>query len=179
MRAELESLRVAQGMVEEGLARADEEGRLPVDVGVAERRVGRMMREWQAGRPEAPESVVQKVVGLKYPWWAYPTTAAAAVLLAFLVWWGNTPARPYGQPVAQNLPGLSTVPQGSLADDQQQQAEEEPVTAEAQLAEDLELSFSHPSREGLRAAEGELVALSRVADEADSADEWQQQDVNQ
>ena len=46
MRAELEGLRVAQRMVEEGLDRADRAQRLPVEPRVLERRVGRMMREY-------------------------------------------------------------------------------------------------------------------------------------
>lgn len=177
MRSELEGLRAAQGMVEEGLDRADRVERLPVEPRVLERRVGRMMREWQAGRPAAPETVVQKVVGLKYPWWAYPTTAAAAIALAFLVWWGNTPLKPSLPQVAQNIPAVQ----------QPQTTTEEPppvVDETQQLADDLERSFAHPAHEGIREAEGQLVALSRVTEDeraavADDGDDvQQQQDVN-
>lgn len=169
LRAELDVLQAVQGMVEEGLDQTDRVQPLPVDTRVLERRVGRIMREWQAKRPPTPETVVQKVVGLKYPWWAYPATAAAAVTLAFLVWWGNSPLKPYNPPVAQNTQV------------QQEQVEETPtpeLSEGAQLAEDLERSFSHPSHDGIREAEGELVALSRVTADIDEIEEIQQQDLN-
>jgi hypothetical protein len=27
---------------------------------------------------------------LRYPWWVYPSAAAASLLLAFLAWWGHS-----------------------------------------------------------------------------------------
>jgi len=163
LRAEIDSLHDVQTMVDEGLAAADHAQLLPVGTSGIERRVGRMIREWQVDRPATPPTVVQKVVGLKYPWWAYPMTAAAAVFLAFLVWWGNTPMRPYNSPVPDNT----------------QVAQDDSATTEpsedVRLAEELERSFTHPSHEGIRQAEGELYALST----SDETDEVLQQDVNQ
>jgi hypothetical protein len=54
----------------------------------AMRRIGRMMRSHLARQvAERPAEAVKR--GLRYPWWAYPTAATAASVLAFLVWWAN------------------------------------------------------------------------------------------
>jgi hypothetical protein len=160
-RAELNELMGVQQMVFGAIEDADVRARLPVDPRVAERRTARMIRQWAADRPERPPTVVQKVVGLKYPWWTYPATAAAAVTLAFLIWWGNTPMRT--APYAGGTPLATQTDYGSDASD------------DAQLVEDLERSFSHPSHEGIRAAEGDLYALSQSAWLADEQDEHQQE----
>jgi hypothetical protein len=90
MRAELERLRAVREAAMAALASADEATRLPVSENVAVRRVMRMMRQWQIDHAQAPppEATVSE---LRFPWWSYPLTTAAAVLIAFLVWWGNRP----------------------------------------------------------------------------------------
>jgi len=89
LRAELESLRGLHDATIAALERADATYRLPVSETVAARRAARMMRQWQianAHAPRAPEDLMRQ---LRFPWWSYPLTTAAAVLIAFLVWWGN------------------------------------------------------------------------------------------
>lgn len=89
LRASLEELRAAHGAFSAGMAALDRATRLPAPESVAVRRVVRDMGQWQARRvanpPKAPPAPT-----LRYPWWAYPMAAAASVVIAFLVWWGNT-----------------------------------------------------------------------------------------
>src|SRR4051812_38121876 len=90
LRDQLERLREAYGWFSEEMARDDRSGRLAVSEGAAVRRVGRAMRQWHARRLAAAPAPVEASSGLRYPWWAYPLAAAASVVIAFLVWWGNT-----------------------------------------------------------------------------------------
>jgi hypothetical protein len=92
LRNTLERLREAQDGLAAALPALDRIGRLPVPESVAVRRVVRSMEQWQARRLANPPAAV---VGptLRYPWWAYPMAAAASVVIAFLVWWGNTDQR--------------------------------------------------------------------------------------
>jgi len=86
--AELERLRAVRDDLNTSIGAADAATRLPVSTGVAVRRVTRMLRQWQVERlkPKPPHEPINE---LRFPWWSYPLTTAAAVLIAFLVWWGN------------------------------------------------------------------------------------------
>src|SRR5688500_2911876 len=88
LRAELERMRATYDSWTATMRDADRGLRPPVPESVAARRVAQEMRRRQAqpARVDAPEP---RKAGLRYPWWAYPSASAAAVLLAFLVWWGN------------------------------------------------------------------------------------------
>jgi hypothetical protein len=90
LRAELERLRSAYESFAAAVQRDDRSGRLPVPESVAVRRVGREMRQWHARRLAAAARPAALAPMLRYPWWAYPVAAAASIVLAFLVWWGNT-----------------------------------------------------------------------------------------
>ena len=57
-------------------------------VASAARAIGRWSDDGAVVRPAGP------VRRTRFPWWTYPTSAAAAALLAFLVWWGNTDPAP-------------------------------------------------------------------------------------
>jgi|SRR5687768_5551622 hypothetical protein len=93
MRAELERLRALHDGTTAAIGAADAGARLPVSEGVAVRRVMRMMRQWQIDHAQAPPPE-EPLRELRFPWWSYPLTTAAAVLIAFLVWWGNRPDQP-------------------------------------------------------------------------------------
>jgi anti-sigma factor RsiW len=100
-RRTLEDLRRANSMVEQLLREDDRATALPVGPSVAVRNVSRAIRQWQVDRlAPRPEPVVEKK--LRYPWWVYPTASAAALFLAFLVWWGNWGHDREQQQVAQN-----------------------------------------------------------------------------
>ena len=88
--AGLDRLRSAYESVAAAVERDDRLGRLPVPESVAVRRVGREMRQWHARRLAAAARPAVPAAMLRYPWWAYPLAAAASIILAFLVWWGNT-----------------------------------------------------------------------------------------
>jgi hypothetical protein len=90
MRAELEQIRAVREAAIGAMGSADEATRLPVSENVAVRRVMRMMRQWQIDHAHAPPPE-EPVKELRFPWWSYPLSTAAAVLIAFLVWWGNRP----------------------------------------------------------------------------------------
>jgi hypothetical protein len=87
LRAELERLRASQDGVTALVAAADA-ARRPRPAAPAVRRVGREIHQWQVRRfapPPPPEPSDE----LRFAWWSYPLATAAAVLIAFLVWWGN------------------------------------------------------------------------------------------
>src|SRR5688500_8710003 len=93
LREQLESVRELSGSIHDAIGELDGGSRLHVSEGVAVRKVARVMRQWQYDRmapppPEAPEDQ------LRFPWWSYPLATAAAVLLAFLVWWGQQDGPP-------------------------------------------------------------------------------------
>jgi hypothetical protein len=104
MREQLERLREAYGRVADEVARADASTRPAVSEGAAVRRVGRAMRQWHARRLAEAPAPAAAPVGLRYPWWAYPLAAAASVVIAFLVWWGNTDRPPAAEPYAYVVP---------------------------------------------------------------------------
>ena len=89
MRQELERLRDAHDAFDRTMAALDRASRLPVPHGVAVRRVVQAIRQWHAKRLSRP-ATVPAVAPLRFPWWAYPVAAAASVVIAFVVWWGNS-----------------------------------------------------------------------------------------
>ena len=93
MRTELERLRALRDETVTAIGAVDAGTRLPVNEGVAVRRVMRMMRQWQLDHATAPPPE-EPIRELRFPWWSYPMTTAAAVLIAFLVWWGHRPDQP-------------------------------------------------------------------------------------
>jgi hypothetical protein len=90
MRAELERLRALQDGTFAALGGLESHSRLPVAESVAVRRAMRTMHQWQIDHAQAPPPE-EAVAELRFPWWSYPLTTAAAVMIAFLVWWGNRP----------------------------------------------------------------------------------------
>ena len=93
LRAELERVRALQTSSFATLGEVDANTRLPVSENVAVRRAARMIRQWQVDHAMAPPPDEQ-IKELRFPWWSYPLTTAAAVLIAFLVWWGNRSEAP-------------------------------------------------------------------------------------
>ncbi|MDB5356824.1 MAG: hypothetical protein JWN24_3277 [Phycisphaerales bacterium] len=88
LRAQLSNLERAQEMFESGMARLDAAQPLAGESAAVRRITGAMRRNMLEYAAKAPAPVVMRR-GLRYPWWAYPTVAAASVLLAFLTWWGH------------------------------------------------------------------------------------------
>ena len=97
LRDQLERLRDAHEWFSAEMGRGDRSARTAVSEGAAVRRVGRAMRQWQARRAASAPAAVAASAGLRYPWWAYPLAAAASVVIAFLVWWGNTDRPPIAE----------------------------------------------------------------------------------
>lgn len=112
LRDQLEQLREAHRWFSGEMTRDDGSIRLVVSEGAAVRRVGRAMRQWHARRLAAAPVATAAPSGLRYPWWAYPLAAAASVIIAFLVWWGNT-----DRPVLseRNFAMVNTPPEDPLA----------------------------------------------------------------
>lgn len=93
LRAELERLREIYDDVAAALAALDRTTRLVLPESAGVRRVTREIEQWHARRLASPPAA-PAVPPLRFPWWSYPLSAAAAVLIAFLVWWGNTDRQP-------------------------------------------------------------------------------------
>jgi anti-sigma factor RsiW len=68
----------------------------PVPEQIAERQVGRLVRQWATRRLANPAAV--KTGRLHLPMWIYPVAAAASLLIAFIVW-----------SVSHNAPGRNTL----------------------------------------------------------------------
>jgi anti-sigma factor RsiW len=98
LRKQLAGMRLAYETTENALHAVDSlpprGGRAGLEPGstaeaAAMRRIGRTMRSHLARQiAERPAPAAKR--GLRYPWWAYPTSAIAASVLAFLVWWANS-----------------------------------------------------------------------------------------
>lgn len=112
MQAELDRLRGLRDGTVAALAGLDVSSRLPVSEGIAVRRATRMMRQWQTDRAHAPPPQAP-ANELRFPWWSYPLTTAAAVLIAFLVWWGNRTEGP-SRNIAHNYEYAPPGPQDVL-----------------------------------------------------------------
>jgi hypothetical protein len=109
LRAELEELRrVHEGFIG-GMEQLDVEVRLPVSESVAVRRATRMLRQWQVEHVNGAAAEEEPVRELRFPWWSYPLTTAAAVLIAFLVWWGNRGDR-FEKPAPNYQMASDTIP---------------------------------------------------------------------
>lgn len=95
MRVELESLREAHAVFAAVMPTLDRADRMPVPQSVGVRRVTGAIRQWHAKRMARPVAALA-TPSLRYPWWTYPLAAAASVVIAFVVWWGNSsrPERP-------------------------------------------------------------------------------------
>jgi len=93
LRAELERLRQSRQSVLSALDGLEAADAPKLREEAAVRQIGRLIRQWQV-RNRPPVIPVTKRKGLAYPWWSYPMAAAAAVLLAFLAWWGNQTGGP-------------------------------------------------------------------------------------
>ena len=90
LRRDLAALQQAQAAMDQSLTRLDERSELPIAESASVRRVARSIEQWKLDRLRRQPEVQPSTGGLRYPWWTYPSAAAAAVLVAFLVWWGNT-----------------------------------------------------------------------------------------
>ena len=102
--AEVKQARAAQLSVAGELERADAHTRLAAGEGVAVRRVSRAITAWLDNRVVATAPPAKK--GLLLPWWAYPTTAAASLIVGFLVWSSRQEVRPL-EPSAEAQRGIS------------------------------------------------------------------------
>jgi anti-sigma factor RsiW len=121
LRQDLKDLRAALDASATLVASADAKARLPVKVEVAVGKTLRSMRQWRLARPGGVPVVEPNRTGLTYPWWVYPTSAAAMVLLAAVVWWGfhNEPNTSDFNLRATNAPFMIDNGDGSdIVDDQ-------------------------------------------------------------
>jgi hypothetical protein len=142
LRDKLAELAAAQETVFSAMKKLDAQTAMPLAQPAAVRQAVRAMHQWQIDRFARPAEEKRRW-GLRYPWWIYPSASAAAILIAWLVWWGNRP----------DVPGIYA---GraliNLSDDPAQQA---------QVVERLRQSFDPPdSVRSLLSAEGDALALS-------------------
>src|SRR5215210_6560424 len=93
MRADLERLREAHGAFVSAMPALDRATRLPAPESVGVSRIVRLIEQWQARRLARPREADPRRT-LRFPWWAYPMAASASVVIAFLVWWGNSDRGP-------------------------------------------------------------------------------------
>jgi anti-sigma factor RsiW len=116
--AELARLRETQLFCADALKVGDEQLRFPVSEGVAVRRVGRVMAQWQVDRARTVAATAVK--SRRIPVWAYPAAAAAILIIGFLVWSSRQPIAlpPSPDTVARdtNVVDDQPDPQDALAD---------------------------------------------------------------
>ena len=102
LHADLERLREADASFSAAMGALDRSTRLPVPEAVGAKQVARAMRQWHADRVARPPAAEPRI-RLRYPRWAYPVAAAAAVVIGFVAWWGNSD-RPDTRFTGRNLP---------------------------------------------------------------------------
>lgn len=105
LRVELERLREANNMFASAMSALDRSSRLALPESVGVERVSRVLQDRSARRLARP-AVSVAVPTLPFPWWAYPLAAAASVVIAFLVWWGNSERRDDRIAIWQSPPSL-------------------------------------------------------------------------
>ena len=123
---ELARLRETQVFCFEALRAGDEAMRLPVSEGVAVRRVGRALVQWQVDR--ARLVAANGIKTRRIPAWAYPAAAAAILIIGFLTWSSR-------QPIALPPAGNEEVAMRVNTDD--------PAETQEQLADWIDNSFGN------------------------------------
>jgi anti-sigma factor RsiW len=92
---EAEELREMRDSVFSSLERLDRLEPPPLTDAMALRNVRRELNLQRLSLISAESAEKSLGKRLRYPWWVYPMATAAAVLLAFLVWWGNSDYSPH------------------------------------------------------------------------------------
>jgi anti-sigma factor RsiW len=162
--AEVTKLRETQFFCADAFRSADEQRRLPVSEGVAVRRVGRAIAQWQIDRARRAVFTVGKT--RRIPVWSYPAAAAAILIIGFLIWSSRQPIAlppaPDGIAVKNNAEDLQL---DSSTDEQQ------PPQADSQnaLADWIDNSFGN-TQQASNVGNSEH-ALSDPTPSADSSDE--------
>ena len=167
LRAQLDEMQRTQELTADALARLDAAWPLPVSEQAAVRRTAREMRQWLA-RPKEARRAAEPGRQLRYPWWVYPTAAAASIFVALLVWVYR------GGPVSHGTPNNSVALDTENPDDAA--VNHQSLTSDA-VAMLLEESFSDPSsdlpddaRQAQVDAERQLEALQTESDALAPAD---------
>lgn len=111
----LEDLRSARQACFDALELADQHDRVPSSQGVAVRQVARAMRQWHVDRTVGYASVPISQHRRRIPGWAYPTAAAAMILIGFLVWSVRQPVNAI-MPPSQEFSAYVEAQQSDLAD---------------------------------------------------------------
>ena len=89
LRERLELLREARDEFAAAMPALDRATRLPVPEPVGVRRVSAAMWQWHAERMARP-APAPVAAPARFPRWGYALVTAAAAVIAFVVWWGNT-----------------------------------------------------------------------------------------
>ena len=113
MRARLDVLRAAHDTVNDAIRRYDASHLLTGSEAAAVRHVGRMVRNWHAGRAARPaRGTLEPPRTLRFPYWSYPLAAAAAVTLAFVTWYVTLPepGRLAAEPTANAVNDVPDLP---------------------------------------------------------------------
>jgi hypothetical protein len=121
LRRQLDQLRLTHETTAEVLSRLDASSAQAALEQAVIRRTGRAIRQWQA-RPPRQETAREAGDRLRFPWWAYPSAAAASILIALLVLVSHGPTGP------TRSGGPTFAEESSLPD--------EPTTAEAPALSD-------------------------------------------
>lgn len=117
LRAELDQLTRVQDLVMSGLAALDQTVPGVRSESAAVRQVSRAITRWHLERDATPRVAPVKQRGLRIiPWWAYPLTAAAAIIVAFVAWSEN---RPFILKRVSTLPPIARVTVDPDTQDQQ------------------------------------------------------------
>ena len=93
LRRQLDQLRLTHEATGEVLSRLDASSAQAALEQAVIRRTGRAIRQWQA-RPPRREAAREPGDRLRFPWWAYPSAAAASILIALLVLVFHGPSGP-------------------------------------------------------------------------------------
>lgn len=112
----LQQLDRASRRIDQALQQIDAE-QSPAFIASASRSAIKLIQQYtQASHPQQTRAAVTPQ-RLRFPWWYYPTASATAIVLAFLVWWGNSPistVSPYPSGLTDQTQRLMTDHQSAM-----------------------------------------------------------------
>lgn len=104
LRQELEKLRQTEMAVNQGLSAADSREPLESRVRSSERQIGKILQQWQVDRVVAMQQTrAPRQKGHRIPYWLYPLSAVAMVMMTLGIWYLSMNRAPDGSVIDDSV----------------------------------------------------------------------------
>jgi hypothetical protein len=97
--AKIDAMRAMEDQVFARIAHLDETAVSTINTAASARQASRVIRQWVVDQARRPAGDAEPQHIFRFPRWSYPLAAAAAIVVAFLVWSTN---RPIGEQPGEN-----------------------------------------------------------------------------